>query len=212
VKILIAEDDPVSRRLLQATLEKWDHDVIAAEDGLAAWEALSSREPPQLLVLDWMMPQLDGVALTRRIRARDDGQLFYILLLTAKMQMEDIVTGLNAGADDYLTKPFQRDELHARIGTGIRILTLQRDLDDRIRELEQALAEVRQLSGLLPICAYCKRIRDDDRYWQSVEQYLSAHTEVQFSHGVCPACYDKHVKPELERLGDSSVPQDDSGD
>ncbi len=200
MKILIAEDDPVSRTVLEKTLLKWDYDVQVTCDGAEAWDAIQTPESARLLILDWMMPEHDGPELCQLTRALPEGNNFYILLLTAKTQKEDIVTGLDAGADDYVTKPFHRDELRARVSTGCRILQLQSQLASRIGDLESALSEVNRLSGLLPICAYCKRIRKGDDYWQAVEHYIAHHSQAQFSHGVCPDCYEKHVKPELEKL------------
>lgn len=200
MKILIAEDDLVSRRLLEATLTKWGYEVAHACDGLAAWEALQQPNAPSLAILDWMMPGLDGVEVCRRIRAIPARQPLYLILLTAKGARADIVAGLQAGADDYVAKPFDPEELQARLQVGVRMIQLQRSLSDRVQELEDALSQVKQLRGLLPICAYCKKIRDDKSYWQEVEGYISMHAEVQFSHGICPGCYEKFVKPDLERL------------
>src|SRR5262249_43771747 len=148
----------------------------------------------------WMMPEMDGVEVCGRIRGEAPADPPYLLLLTAKGSKEEIITGLEAGADDYLTKPFDRDELHARLRVGIRILDMQRTLAGRVHELEKALAKVRQLQGLIPICAYCKKIRDDQNYWQQVEAYVSSHCEVRFTHGICPACLEEVVKPELAKL------------
>jgi DNA-binding response OmpR family regulator len=120
---------------------------------------------------------------------------------------EDIVAGLAAGADDYITKPFDIQELRARVQVGLRIVELQESLSVRIKELEDALAQVKQLRGLLPICSYCKKIRDDQNYWQKVESYLSQHSEARVSHSVCPECYEQIVKPELEKLHRPSDPQ-----
>ncbi|MHC5023104.1 MAG: response regulator [Planctomycetota bacterium] len=200
MKVLIAEDDSVFRRVLEATLQRWGYEVIVAGDGIEAGDRLVAQDCPRLLVLDWMMPGRDGTEICRQVRARDDGQSFYILLLTARAQKEDIVAGLEAGADDYITKPFNRDELQARVQTGRRIVELNERLAERIDELEAALNQVKQLTGLLPICAYCKRIREGEDYWQAVESYVSSHSDAEFSHGVCPDCYDKFVKPKLERL------------
>jgi CheY-like chemotaxis protein len=195
--VLIAEDDPVSRRTLEATLQKWGHCVRVAPDGAAAWETLTAADAPPLAILDWMMPAIDGLDLCRRIRqtARLCGT--YVILLTARGDKRDIVAGLESGADDYLIKPFDRDELRARVNVGLRILALQQSLADRVRDLELTLRRVRQLQGLLPICCYCKRIRDDGNYWQQVELYLSAHAGAQFSHGICPSCYETVVQEQL---------------
>ena len=189
MRILIAEDDPVSCKVLEATLHKLNHEVIVTHDGTAAWAELQADDAPRILILDWMMPGHDGTELCRMLRARPDGAEFYILLLTAKTQKEDTVAGLDAGADDYLTKPFHREELRARLDVGIRLVTLREELARRIGELERALAEVKQLKGLLPICAYCKKIRDEGDYWQQVDQYIQSHSEAQLSHAICPDCY-----------------------
>jgi sigma-B regulation protein RsbU (phosphoserine phosphatase) len=200
MRILIAEDDAVSRRRLEATLQKWGYEVLAVEDGLAAWEVLQSEMPPPLAILDWMMPGMDGIEVCRKVRERSPSRPLYIIVLTARGSREDVVAGLQAGGDDYVTKPFDREELHARVRVGLRVLQLQMNLADRVRELEEALARVKQLQGLLPICSYCKKIRDDQNYWQQVEGYISEHSEAIFSHGICPDCFEKFVKPELNKL------------
>ena len=200
MKVLIAEDDLVSRRLLQATLHKWGYEVVVTGDGTSAWEVLQGRDPPPLAILDWMMPGLDGVQLCRNVRGTPTTTPPYLILLTARGHTEDIITGLQAGANDYVTKPFDREELRARVQVGVRIVELQQSLADRVNALEEALARVKQLQGLLPICSYCKKIRDDQNYWQQVENYISEHSEAQFSHSICPECYDGRVKPELEQL------------
>jgi sigma-B regulation protein RsbU (phosphoserine phosphatase) len=195
--ILIAEDDLVSRRLLEATLQKWGHVVRVAADGTAAWEVLSAEAPPPLVILDWMMPGLDGPTLCRRIRETPRLAGSYVILLTARAERQDVVAGLDSGADDYITKPFDREDLRARVNVGLRVLGLQKTLAERVRELEQALQRVQQLQGLLPICCYCKRIRDDSNYWQQVEEYLAACSGAQFTHGICPQCFETIVQAQL---------------
>jgi phosphoserine phosphatase RsbU/P len=200
VRVLIAEDDVVSRRLLEATLAKWGYEVVVTTDGLQALEALGQPDAPSLAILDWMMPGLDGAQVCLKARASAGERQLYMILLTAKGRKEDIVEGLTAGADDYVIKPFDRDELKARINAGERILRLQAELAARVKELELALANVKLLQGLVPICCYCKKIRDDKNYWQQVDTYVADHSEAQFTHGICPDCRDKIVKPELARL------------
>jgi sigma-B regulation protein RsbU (phosphoserine phosphatase) len=200
VKVLIAEDDMVSRRLLETTLAKWGYEVVVTCDGLQASAALQGEDAPPLAVLDWMMPGLDGIEVCRRARNTFNPTPPYLILLTAKGRREDIITGLKAGANDYVTKPFDREELRARVQVGARIVELQHSLADRVHALEEALARVKQLQGLLPICSYCKKIRDDQNYWQQVENYISRHSEAQFSHSICPGCYEQLVKPELDQL------------
>jgi DNA-binding response OmpR family regulator len=189
MKTLIAEDDPVSRVFLELSLIKWGYEVIVTCDGSEAWEALQHEAPP-IAILDWMMPGIDGVEVCRRARAIQTPTPTYLILLTAKSEKEEIVEGLEAGADDYLTKPFNRAELQARIKVGLRITELQRNLADRVVELQSALSRVNHLQGLLPICSYCKKVRDDQNYWQQVDSYISKHADVEFSHGICPACYE----------------------
>ncbi len=194
MKILIAEDDLVSRRLLQAALGKWGYEVIVACDGNEAWEALRQQPLPALLILDWLMPGMDGLEICRKVRGLPGYQSAYIILLTGKTSKEDVISGLDAGADDYVTKPFDPGELRARVSVGVRVAQLQLKLAERVRELEDALAKVKTLSGMLPICASCKKIRDDKGYWTQIESYLRHHSEAEFSHGVCPDCAKKWME------------------
>ena len=194
MRALIAEDEPTTARVLARTLEGWGLDVTTVHDGTAAWDAIQADSSITLAVLDWMMPGLDGLELCRRIRSTEPRAHLYVILLTARESHEDLLAGLNAGADDYLVKPFDPDEFRARIQVGRRVLGLQERLAERVAELETALSKVKQLQGLLPICTYCKRIRTDENYWQQVELYVGQHTDVRFSHGICPACYDRAVR------------------
>lgn len=191
MKILIAEDDPVSRRLLQAALIKWGYEVIVTANGKEAWAALQLPDAPSLLILDWLMPEMDGVEVCREVRQTPALKSAYIILLTSRGSKEDIVQGLEAGADDYVTKPFDHGELRARVQVGSRVISLQAALAARVTELEEAITNVKQLQGLLPICCYCKKIRDDGNYWHRVESYITGHANVRFSHGICPDCSEK---------------------
>jgi len=191
VKVLIAEDEIVSRRLLESALPRWGYDVVTATDGEEAWALLQDAGAPTIMVLDWLMPRLDGVEICRRIRAHPRLNSVYIILLTSRAAVEDMVQGLEAGANDYITKPFDAAELRARMQVGVRVVNLQTALAERVREVEDALSRVKQLQGLLPICSYCKKIRDDQNYWHQVESYVGKHTDARFSHGICPECTDK---------------------
>jgi phosphoserine phosphatase RsbU/P len=197
IRILIAEDDHVSRTVLERTLRGWGHDLVVANDGAAAWEALLADDAPSMAILDWMMPGLEGPEICRRVRALARSVPNYLILLTAKGQINDIVTGLDSGADDYVSKPFDRQELRSRIRVGERILALQQGMVDRVNELERVLGQVKELKGLLPICSYCKAVRDDQNYWHRVETYIAAHSSARFSHGVCPGCWKDVVEPEI---------------
>jgi len=200
MNILIAEDDVISRRILEVTLQKWGYEVTVVVDGAQAWELLQREGSPPLAILDWMMPYVDGAEVCRRVRLNPRTPPPYLILLTTRESRGDVVKGLEAGADDYVTKPFNADELRARVNVGVRIVELQHSLASRVRELEDALGRVKQLQGLLPICSYCKKVRDDRNYWRQVESYLSEHSDVQFSHGICPDCYKAIVEPELQKL------------
>ena len=201
MRVVIAEDDAVSRRILETLLRKWGYEVTTTLDGEAAWEVLQGPNAPSLAVLDIMMPEIDGLELCRRVRNSPTSMPSpYIILLTATQGVRAIVKGIEAGADDYLTKPYDRDELRVRVQVGARIIELQTKLAERVQELEVALDHVKQLQGILPICSYCKKVRNDRNYWQNVESYVSDHSQAEFSHSICPSCYETTVKPQLESL------------
>jgi CheY-like chemotaxis protein len=195
---LVADDDRVTALMLSETLKRWALEVTVVGDGAAAFEFLRSATRPTLAVLDWMMPVMHGPDVCRRVRAELPLANLYLILLTAREGREDLVAGLEAGADDYVTKPFDLGELRARVRVGERVLSLQERLAERVTELEAALTNVQQLRGLLPICSYCKRIRNDEQYWEQVETYITTHSGARFSHGICPACYEK-VAAELDK-------------
>jgi DNA-binding response OmpR family regulator len=199
VKILIAEDEPLSRRLLQHVLTEHGHEVIVTSDGIQAWEVLQADDAPHLAIVDWMMPGLTGLQLCNLVHEAPDADLKYLILLTAKGEKADIVRGLAAGANDYVTKPFDKDELRARVEVGVRMIQLQIRLADRIRELQEALAHVNQLKGIIPICAQCKKIRDDQNYWQRVEKYIAKNVDAKFTHGLCPDCAEA-VRLEADQM------------
>ena len=197
MKILVADDDELTRKSLALMLGHWGLNVITAANGQAAWDVLNSNEPPRIALVDRMMPEMDGIEICRRVRATDSLKTMHIILLTALKSTQDIVDGLEAGANDYMIKPFEQEELRVRINVGIRMVKLQDELTNRVKELEAALAHVKQLQGLLPICASCKKIRDQENYWHMVEDYIGAHSEAKFTHGYCPDCFNKFMA-ELE--------------
>ena len=188
MKILIADDEAVSRLRLRETLTRLGHDVIEATDGQQAWGCFQREEIP-LLVVDLMMPLVDGLELCRMIRAEKRDKYTYIIMLTALGGKGSYLEGMNAGADDFITKPFDQDQLDARLHVAERTLSLQ--------------AEVKRLEGLLPICSYCKRIRDDENVWTGLESYITKRTDAAFSHGICPDCYETHARPALRALTQS---------
>ena len=190
-QILVAEDEVISRRLLESVLKKSGYDPIVTSNGAAAWSVLRGPGKPAIAILDWMMPEMDGLELCRKIRGTPATEGMYLILLTARGGRGEAVQALQAGADDYVTKPFHADELIARLQVGLRVTQLQAKLAERVRDLEEALVKVKRLQGLLPICSYCKKIRDDGNYWQQVDTYISEHSEALFSHGICPDCLQK---------------------
>ena len=196
MRVLLADDDAALRHGLRVQLERWGYQPTVCEDGAAARDVLTGADPPAMAILDWSMPGADGVTLCREIRDTPALSAMYVILLTAHDTRDEMVAGLSGGADEYITKPFDWGVLRARLKTGARIATLQQNLAQRVTELQNALAMVKQLSGLLPICSYCKRIRRDGNYWQQLEIYLSEHSEAEFSHGVCPDCFE-HAKKEF---------------
>jgi len=210
MKILIAEDESITRRMLKGMLVKWGYDVVTACDGKEAWEILQTDDAPQLVILDWMMPGMDGVEICRKVREFTTPSLTYIILLTAKDTKEDIVLGLGAGADDYISKPFEREELQARVQVGARVVGLQSALAFRIQELQEALSHIKRLQGILPICMHCHKIRDDYDSWQKLEEYIEEHSDAEFSHGLCPECQKKYY-PESVREKDDETASSQKG-
>jgi DNA-binding response OmpR family regulator len=186
----MAEDDPVSRRLLEVTLTGWGYEVQVTCDGRTACQALEVDDPPRLALLDWMLPEMDGLEICRRVRSTQAGKAIYLIILTTRARKEDVIAGLDGGADDFITKPFDRGELRARLRAGCRIVELQLSLAERMVELEESVARIKQLSGLLPMCAWCKKVRDDRNYWQEVECFVTSHSDARFTHGICPACME----------------------
>jgi DNA-binding response OmpR family regulator len=200
LRVLVADDEPVSRTVVGAMLRKAGYVVMYAPDGKEAWQLLDTAEPPSLALLDWEMPGLQGTEIVRKLRGKAAPSPIYLILLTSRDSQADIVQGLRAGADDYVTKPANEDELIARVNVGARVVRLQAALADRVRSLEEALANVKALQTLLPMCAYCKSVRNDQNYWERVETYFAQHSGVSFSHSYCPTCYERYVKPDLEAL------------
>lgn len=200
MRILIAEDDATSRRLLEVTLERQGHEVVSASDGDQAWERLHEKDAPRLAILDWMMPGRDGIEICRHLRREPRSSYVYLLLVTTKTRTEDIIHGLEAGADDYLTKPYDPQELGCRIQTGERLLRLEEALATKVAELEDALSHVKHLQGLLPICMFCKKIRDDSDTWHRLETYIENNSSALFSHSLCEDCRREHYPaPALTR-------------
>src|SRR5476651_2396170 len=191
MKILIAEDDPVSVKILQFTLQHFGHEVVTASNGTEAWEEFD-REPVRVIVSDWMMPGLDGLELCQKVRERTKTEYTYFILLTAiNTDRDNLRKAMDAGIDDFLTKPLDREAILMRLRVAERIL--------------EYTTQIRQLKELIPICMYCKRVRDDTNYWDQVEHYIHEHTGSNFSHGICPACFETQIGV-LSRAGLTITP------
>ena len=176
MKTLIAEDHRGSRDALSRLLRFEGYDVSEAASGLDAWHQFE-RGRFTLVISDWLMPELDGLELCRRIRASERPYYPYVILLTALKGKDRFLQAMNAGVDDFITKPFDADELRAKLHAAERIVTLQ----DRVRRLE----------GILPTCMYCKKIRDEQQIWVTIEEYITDRSDAEFSHGICPDCFAK---------------------
>jgi phosphoserine phosphatase RsbU/P len=209
MRILIADGNDASRLALEAVLAKQGHEVVVTTNGDDAWKTLLVEDRPRMAILDWIMPGVTGVEICRRVRSAPELKSLYLLLLASPENKKNLLSGLGAGANDYVNKPFDFDELEARVFVGAQMVQLQSQLEERAAELQDALSRVKQLQGLLPICSYCKSIRDDQDYWHRVEHYIGSRSEAQFSHGICPECWKKVVEPELQKMG---LPVQDKSD
>jgi phosphoserine phosphatase RsbU/P len=186
LNILAVEDDILARKIICRSLRRLGHEVIEAADGEDAWTQLQAGNV-RVVVCDWMMPRLDGLELCRRIRARLGAEYVYFILLTGNSASDDNQrVAAEAGVDDFLTKPLDPQEIWMRLRVAERIL--------------RYATQVSQLETFLPICSYCKKIRDDKNYWQQIESYINKRTGTDFSHSVCPDCYQRVIVPELEKL------------
>jgi CheY-like chemotaxis protein len=186
-RILMAEDDPVSAKVLEIALTKFGYEPIIVRDGAEAWEKFD-QEPVRLIVSDWMMPGLDGLDLCGKVRARAQTPYTYFILLTANH-----TSALNyelasaAGVDDFLTKPLDREAIRMRLRVAERIL--------------KYTTQIRQLQEMIPICVYCRKVRDEHDYWDRVESYIQKETGSRFSHGACPQCYETEMEQLLPAAG-----------
>lgn len=186
MKVLAVEDDDLSRSVLCRSLERLGHEVIETKDGEEAWLAWL-KEKPRVAVCDWRMPKLDGLNLCRRLRAQQGQEYLYFILLTGTGgNGRNRRAAADAGVDDFLTKPVDLSELWMRLRVAERILTYT--------------IKVHRLEEMMPMCSYCKKIRDDRNYWQQIESYINERTGTEISHSVCPDCYQRVVLPELARL------------
>lgn len=195
--ILVVDDLPANLGLLFKHLERAGYRVLIAQDGPSALRQ-AQQDQPDLILLDVMLPGMSGFEICSKLKTDPATSNTPIIFMTALGDVASKVTGFEAGAADYVTKPFEFEEVLARVTTHLTNRKLQRALQEKIEQLEEAMAQVKILRGLLPICANCKKIRDDGGYWQQVEVYIRDHSEAEFSHGICPDCI-KTLYPEYVR-------------
>ncbi|UCH98739.1 MAG: response regulator [Candidatus Aminicenantes bacterium] len=193
--VLIVDDVSQNLKILGDILRAKGYRIAVATNGKQALEVVK-KILPDLILLDIMMPEMDGFAACKRLKESPRTKDIPIIFLTAKIETADIVKGLELGAVDYISKPFNSTELLARVNTHLELKKARDREKELIEKLKEALSKVKRLSGLLPICARCKNIRDDKGYWQNVEEYLSEHSEAQLSHSLCPDCV-KELYPEM---------------
>jgi len=193
--ILIVDDVVENVEILYAILKDEPYRFAVALNAEQTYKAIA-RELPDLILLDVMLPDEDGYEVAEKILREYPGHRLPIIFITARARIEDKVKGFHAGGIDYITKPFEEEEVSARVRTHLELQQLNHRQERLIRQLKQALDEVKQLRGIIPICSHCKKIRDDSGYWKQVEQYISEHTEAEFSHGLCPNCLEE-LYPDL---------------
>ncbi len=174
--------------MIQVCLERWGYRVDSASDGKEAWDLLNKENGPEVAILDWEMPEINGVALCRRIKDLDRESPIHVIMLTARDTKSDILQGFDAGADDYITKPFNDDELRARIRVAERIVRIQSSLYESLQELRQALDLVESLQTTVMVCGNCQRVEGDDGQWRSLKQIADENMDYRFSKKTCPEC------------------------
>ncbi len=191
ISILVVDDEPITLFASARLLRSAGYTVFEADSG-AGCLSLAREKKPDLILLDVQLPDILGYEVCRQIKADAELRQSYVVLLSGVMTSSDNQSeGLEIGADGYLTRPIANRELLARVQAMVRIIKAERERDLLIKKLQEALATIKTLSGMLPICAGCKKIRDDQGYWEEVELYVKKHSTAEFTHGICPACCKK---------------------
>lgn len=185
--ILVVDDMPGNLGVLFEALYAAGYNVLIQDNGESALELLNTFQP-DLILLDILMPGMDGFEVLRRLKNNPLTQDIPVIIITALLAHDDEVKGLKLGAADYITKPFHVETVLARVQIHIANRNLQKMLIEQNEKLKQALDNIKTLSGLIPICARCKKIRDDQGYWNQIESFIQQHTDAIFSHGLCPEC------------------------
>ncbi len=193
MRVIFVDDDPVMRKLTHRILTKLGYLPEVFPDAEQAWNAILQR-PPRIVISDWIMPQLDGLGLCERIRARQNVAYTYFIIVSADNEDPGVFQEFfDRGIDDLLTKPLVPHQVWARLHVARRMLNINQQLG--------------AMGKLIPICSYCKKIRNDEDYWDQVETYIQQHTGGTFSHGVCPECFERIMRDEKLFLGEDSHQQ-----
>jgi len=198
MSILVVDDTVINTELLSLVLKKKNYTVRIADSGKCALEQVRFA-PPDLILLDIMMPGIDGFETCRRLKADQNFANIPVIFITALDEMSDKLKGFQVGGADFITKPFQAEEVLARVKAHLTIQKLHKDLATKNQKLEQALEEVKTLQGIVPICSMCKNVRNDSGYWQKVEMFVSERVGTKFSHSYCPTCLAKEMK-QLDKI------------
>ena len=213
-RVLVTDDDPEILLLTATVLRRAGYEVSEATSGRECLDAVPALRP-DLVLLDVMLPDISGVQVCRQIKADQDlKDTFVILASGVRVSSDSQAEGLNIGADGYIVRPIPNKELIARVQSMERIKRAEDALREKekqqqklISELQEALAEIKTLKGFIPICASCKKIRDDEGYWSQLEAYLSKHTDAVFSHGFCPECAERYKAEAAKLLGKDDDPK-----
>jgi CheY-like chemotaxis protein len=191
MNVLLVEDDPVTLTLCESFLTGLGHEVVAVDTGEKAWLSLVAGRF-QVIISDWGLPGISGLDLCRRVRERKTAEYPYFIMITSYQGRDKLGEAMNSGVDDFLGKPIDMGSLAIRLRVASRILEFHR--------------QIGVLKGLLPICMYCKKIRNDQAFWETVETYFTAHAGADFTHSLCPDCYSSHILPEMQALPGSKLP------
>lgn len=191
-RVLIVDDERYNIKVLTEFLHE-DYKIMATKDGEQALKAAQGPKPPDLILLDIILPGIDGYEVCKRLKANDKTKHIPVIFVSAISEAMDAARAFEFGAVDYIAKPFNPVTVKARVKTHIQLSCTMRDL-------KEALNKVKTLSGLLPICSHCRKIRNDQGYWSQIESYVQNHSDVEFSHGICPECAEK-LYPDMDLYG-----------
>jgi len=199
IKVLVVDDEPINIIIAEKVLQKNGYDTISAPNGKEAL-IMAKAELPDMILLDIMMPGMDGFEVCSELSKIEETKDIPVIFLTAVSDKDSLLKAFTKGGKDYVRKPFHAEELIARVKTHIDLKLALEKQAGLIKELTSAIEEIKQLSGLLPICSHCKKIRNDDGYWQGVEKYITARSDAQFSHSICPDCMREHYPKIAEKI------------